>query len=133
MAKTMMGTAINSSPVVVFEAGAEIADARVKALAITNGKAVLPTAGGVVMGISTMETDEKVAAGDDIDVQIKDIGKWEVGEAIAVGDLLATDARGVAMKATSGQFIVGVAITAATGAGSLVQVQITKSGYKSAT
>lgn len=133
MAKTMMGTAINSSPVVVFEAGAEIADARAKALAIANGKAVLPTAGGEVMGISTMETDEKVAAGDDIDVQIKDIGKWEVGEAIAVGDLLATDAQGVAMKATSGQFIVGVAITAATGAGSLVQVQITKSGYKSAT
>lgn len=132
MAKTMMGTAINSSPVVVFEADAEIADARAKALAITNGKAVLPTAGGVVMGISAMETDEKVAAGDDIDVQIKDIGKWEVGEAIAVGDLLATDAKGVAMKATSGQFIVGVAMTAATGAGSLVQVQITKSGYNSA-
>lgn len=130
MAKTIMGTAINPSPVVVFESATAVTDARAKAFAITSGKAVLPTAGANVMGISEMETEESVAAGDDINIQIKDIGKWEAAEAIAVGDELATDATGKAKKATAGQFIVGVALTAATAAGSYVQVQITKSGYK---
>lgn len=130
MAKTMLGTAVNPSPVVVFPAGAEIADARAKALAIKDGKAVLPTAGANVLGISGMETDEAVLVNEDIDIQIKDIGKWEAAEAIAIGDELATDATGKAVKATSGAFIVGVALTAATAAGTLVQVQITKSGYK---
>ena len=60
----------------------------------------------------------------------KDIGKWEAAGAIAVGAELATDATGKAVAATSGAFIIGVALTAATTAGDLVQVQITKSGYK---
>lgn len=129
--KTVLGTAINTSPTVVFPAGAAITDARAKALAIGSGKAVLPTAGANVIGISGMETDEAVAEGDDIEIQIKDIGKWEAAEAIAIGDELATDATGKAKKAIAGQFIVGVAMTAASAAGTLVQVQITKSGYKS--
>ncbi len=130
MAKTILGTAINPSAVAVFSAGAKVEDARAKAFAIKDGVAVLPTAGANVMGISEMETEETVAAGEDIFIQIKEIGKWEAAEAIAVGDELATDATGKAVKAAAGQFIVGVALTAATAAGSLVQVQITKSGYK---
>ena len=131
MAKTMLGTAINPSPTIVLQAKEAIASgARAIALAVSTGKAAKPSAGAAVIGISGMETDDAVAAGDDIEIQIKDIGKWTAGEAIAVGDELATDAAGKAVKATAGDFIVGYALSAATAAGTLVQVQITKSGYK---
>ena len=130
MGKTYLGTTINSSPTVVFPAGADISGARCVALALSNGKLALPAAGAMALGISIGETDEDVAAGTDIDIQIKDIGKWMAGEAIAVGDELMTDAEGKAVKATSGKFIMGVALTAAATAGSLVQVQLAKMGYK---
>lgn len=130
MAKTYLGTTINSSPTVVFPAGADISGARCVALALSNGKLALPTAGAMALGISIGETDEDVATGTDIDIQIKDIGKWMAGEAIAVGDELMTDAAGKAVKATSGKFVMGVALTAAATAGSLVQVQLAKMGYK---
>lgn len=61
---------------------------------------------------------------------MKDIGKWVAGEAIAVGDELATDAAGKAVKATDGAFIVGIALSAAAKAGTVISVQLTKSGYK---
>lgn len=130
MGKTYLGTTINSSPTVVFPAGADISGARCVALALSNGKLALPAAGAMALGISIGETDEDVAAGTDIDIQIKDIGKWMAGEAIAVGDELMTDAAGKAVKATSGKFVMGVALTAAATAGSLVQVQLAKMGYK---
>ena len=127
---TVLGTAINPSPTVTMQAGAALGSARYLALAVTDGKLTLPTAGANVLGIAIGETDEAVAVGDDVDVQIKDIGKWTAGAEIAVGAELATDAAGKAVTATGGAFIVGVALTAASAAGSLVQVQITKSGYK---
>ena len=130
MAKTVLGTTINSSPTVVFPAGAAITGARYVALALSDGKAVLPAAGAMALGISIGETDENVAAGEDIDIQVKDIGKWMAGEAIDAGDALATDAEGKAVKATSGKFIMGVAMTSAAATGSLVQVQLAKMGYK---
>lgn len=130
MGKTYLGTTINSSPTVVFPAGADISGARCVALALSDGKLVLPEAGAMALGISIGETDEDVAAGTDIDIQIKDIGKWMAGEAIAVGDELMTDAAGKAVKAASGKFVMGVALTAAATAGSLVQVQLAKMGYK---
>ena len=100
------------------------------ALGLSNGKAVLPAAGAMALGISIGETDETVAAGEDIDIQIKDIGKWMAGEAIDAGDALATDAAGKAVKATSGKFIMGVALTSAAAADTLVQVQLAKMGYQ---
>ena len=85
-----------------------------------------------VLGISIGETDTNAAAGDEITVQIKDIGKWIAGEALAAGDELATDAAGKAVKASAGDFVVGTALSAASAAGSLVKVQISKTGYKPA-
>lgn len=127
---TYFGTSINESPTIVLEAGAEIKNAQGIALAITDGKAALPAAGANVIGLSLFTNDETIAAGDDVDIQVKDIGKWIAGEAIAVGDELATDAAGKAVKATSGAFIVAVALSAADEAGTVVQVQLIKAGYK---
>ena len=127
--KTILGTAINPSPTVILPAGADLTDVRYRALAVSGGKLVLPGAGVNALGLAIGETDD-VITGEDVTVQIKDIGKWEAAGAIAVGAELATDATGKAVAATSGAFIIGVALTAATTAGDLVQVQITKSGYK---
>lgn len=127
---TFIGSSINDSATIVLAAGADLTEARAIALAVEDGAVVLPEAGANVIGISLVETDETVATGDDVDIQIKDIGKWVAGEAIAVGDELATDASGHAVVATSGAFIVGVALSSAAEAGTWVQVQISKSGYK---
>lgn len=128
--KTYIGTTINPSPTVIFPANEAIAGARCVALALSDGKLALPAAGAMALGISIGETDTNVTAGTEITVQIKDIGKWIAGEAIAVGDQLMTDAAGKAVKATSGKFVMGIALTAAATAGSLVQVQLAKMGYK---
>ena len=61
---------------------------------------------------------------------IRHIGLIEAGEAIAKGDLLTVSTTGQAKKAASGNFILGIAMTAASAAGELVQIQITQSGYK---
>ena len=80
--------------------------------------------------MSLFTNDENVEAGGSLTVQVKDIGKWVAGEEIAVGDELATNAEGKAVKAANGAFIVGTALSAATKAGTVISVQLTKSGYK---
>ena len=71
-------------------------------------------------------------AGRDVDIQIKDIGKWAAGEEISVGTELATDVNGKAVAAKAGDFIVGVALSSAAKAGTWIKVQIIKAGYKPA-
>lgn len=129
---TYFGTSINESPTIVLPAGEKLENARGIALAISNGRAVKPVAGAHAIGLSLIETDETVEAGTDIDIQIKDIGKWAAGEGIAVGSELATDKDGKAVTAKAGDFIVGVALSSASGAGTWVKVQISKAGYKPA-
>ena len=124
------GTSINESPTIVLEAGKDIEGAQGIALAIKNGKAEKPTADANVIGLSLFTNDEKVKAGDDVDIQVKDIGKWIAGEAVAVGDELTTNAEGKAVKAAAGKFITAVDLRAATEAGSVVKVQLIKAGYK---
>ena len=126
---TYLGSSINESPTIVLPAG----DARAIALAIKDGAVIKPEAGAHVIGISLIETDETVDKGNDVDIQIKDIGKWVAGEEITVGTELAADAEGRAVPAKAGDFIVGVALSNASEAGTWVKVQIIKAGYKPAT
>ena len=91
---------------------------------------VKPEAGAHVIGLSLIETDETVEKGMDVDIQVKDIGKWVAGAEIAVGAELAADAEGRAVPAKAGDFIVGVALSSAAAAGTWVKVQIIKAGYK---
>jgi len=130
MASTYFGSSINESPVIVFPAGERLEDARGIALMIKDGAVVKPKAGTNVIGLSIIETDEIVEQGADVDIQIKDIGKWAAGAEIEAGVELATDANGKAVAAATGDFIVGIALSSATKAGTWVKVQITKSGYK---
>lgn len=129
---TYFGTSINESPTIVLPAGEELTDARGIALAIKEGAVVKPEAGANVIGLSIIETDETVKKGDDVDIQIKDIGKWVAGEEIAAGTELAADKDGKAVAAKDGDFIVAVALSSASEAGTWIKVQIIKAGYKSA-
>lgn len=130
---TYLGSSINDSPTIVLPAGDNIENARGIALAVKDGAAVKPEAGAHVIGISLIETDETVNKGTDVDIQIKDIGKWAAGEEITVGAELAADADGRAVAAKPGDFIVGVALSNASEAGTWIKVQIIKAGYKPAT
>lgn len=95
---TYFGTSINESPTIVLPAKEKIEGVQGIALAISGGQLTKPTAGANVIGLSLFTNDETVEAGDDITVQVKDIGKWIAGEAIEVGDELTTNADGKAVK-----------------------------------
>ena len=118
-----IGTQINQSPTITEKAGAEIADARCKIVKYDeNGDVVLAASGEVAVGITIIEdgVDDitgaesgKVAKGDDVTIQIKDIGLVKAGAAIAKGAEIASDANGCAVTATEGNFVIGTAKTAA--------------------
>ena len=131
-AATYFGISINESPTIVLPAGEELTNARGIAVAIKNGAVVKPAAGAHAIGLTLIETDETVEAGTDVDIQIKDIGKWVAGEKITAGTELATDTEGKAVAAKEGDFIVGVALNNAVEAGTWIKVQIINAGYKPA-
>ena len=130
---TYFGSSINDSPTIVLSAGDKLENARGIALAVKDGVAVKPEAGAHVIEISLIETDETVEKGMDVDIQVKDIGKWTAGEEITIGTELAADAEGRAVAAKAGDFILGVALSNASEAGTWIKVQIIKAGYKPAT
>jgi regulator of RNase E activity RraA len=127
------GTVINESPVIVGLAGAKLAGAEFLAAVFDeNGKiTTASTAGATAIGILPPEEGNK-SVGDTVTVQVKDISRWKAGEPFAAGDLLSTDANGKAVKATEGDFILAVALEAATAADNIISVQIIKAGYSPA-
>ena len=134
MNKTYLLASINNSPTVSIKAGADIDDVRFKAVKYdANGNAVLTsTAGEAFIGIALPTTGDavgKVKKGDDLDIQIKDMGMAVAGGAFAVGSPLAANNAGQLVKATAGNFIIGYALEAATQAGDIIPVQVAKGYY----
>lgn len=125
-------TTMNTSPTIAVEVGGELGDIRGKAVKFTDGTVRLPSAGEVPVGIVLFSEDESVKTGDEVTVQVKDIGKWKAGATVAVGDLLAADAEGLCQKATEGQYIFARALSAANAKNDLVTVQIINAGYEKA-
>ncbi|MCD7867663.1 MAG: DUF2190 family protein [Clostridiales bacterium] len=121
------GTLINESPVIVVQAAADMEKPQFLAVMIDG---TIATAGANAIGIITADAEDSVKDGDDLTVQVKDIGAWTVGEAVAAGDELTSDASGKAVKATSGSLITAVALEEATAADQRISVQIIKAGYK---
>lgn len=129
---TYTGTPINQSPTLIMEVKQAIEGANGKAVVLEDGKLKLAGAGENALGIILPENDV-IPAGEEVTVQIKDIGIWAAGGAIAIGDELTSDANGCAVKATTGNFITAIALTEALDAGTLVKCQFIKAGYKPAT
>ncbi len=129
------GVQINQSVTIVEQAGAEIADARNRIVAYDkDGNVVLAADGSAVLvGIALIEAgindisgveSGKVNVGDDVDIQIKDIGYVLSGGEIAKGDEV-TASSGLAVKAESGNYVVGIALSAVA-KDEYCRVQITK-------
>ena len=123
--------AINQSATIVGKAAAKLENPNLLAVKVdTNGAFALPAAGDLCIGIVLADSDT-IEAGDDVHVQIKDIGFWKTGAAVAAGAELAANAAGKAITATSGAFIMAIALEAASAADAIIKVQIVKAGYKS--
>lgn len=124
-----MYTMINESPTHEFTTAESLTGGAFTAVAL--GASGITTAGAssIPIGLLTADLELPIDAGEDVTVQIQGGGLWLAGESIAAGDLLAAGASGVAVKATSGQFIFAQALTAAN-TGETSQVQIVRGGFK---
>ena len=130
------GVQINQSVTIVAEAAAEIADVRNRIMKFDeNGKVVLATAGtDIPVGIALIEAglndisgkqSGMVAAGDDVDIQMKDIGVVLTGAAIKKGQEVTSGANGLAAAAAAGNYVLGFALANAE-ADQYLPVQIAK-------
>ena len=95
---TYLGTTINESPTITLPAGAKIEAAQGKAVIISDGTAKLATAGANAIGVIPLSEDEVIEQGEDVTIQVKDIGAWVAGEAISIGDELTSNATGQALS-----------------------------------
>ncbi len=124
-----ISTGINDSPVITGKATAAIENGAFLAAKFdANGGIVLAGAGENALGLLIATTPENVAAGEDVTVQIKDIGLWVTGDAISAGAELTPDANGAAVTAAVGNYVTAIALEAAAAAGQVIKVQIVKSG-----
>jgi len=126
------GTVINSSPTIAEKAGTDILEGQLLALKYNDlGEVVVcDTEGENVAGILMPDCSNVINKGDDVSIQIKDIGMAKSGAAIKKGDELMVDATGKLIPATAGKFIIGYALSSATQADEFISVDIRKSGYK---
>ena len=121
MAKNFNGVQINQSVTIVEKAGAEIADCRNRIMKYDeNGNVVLATAGtDIPVGVALIEAgynditgveSGKVASGDGVDIQIKDIGFVLAGAEIKKGQEVTAGADGKAVVASTGNYVLGIAL-----------------------
>lgn len=119
------GTQINPTATYSFKASAKLDDVRGKLVTVsTTGVALATGATSPIMGIAIISNDAPIAAGDDVDVQIKEIGYVKAGGTITAGALLTSDSNGCAVAATSG-YVIGQAMSDGV-AGDYIPVQIVK-------
>lgn len=136
MGRNFNGVQINQSPTIVEKAGADIADCRNRIMKYDeDGNVVLATAGtDIPVGIALIEAGQndisgvdsgKVVSGEDVDIQIKDIGYALAGADIAKGAEVAAGVEGKAAVAVSGDYVLGIALSTAV-EGSYIRIQIGK-------
>lgn len=129
------GSQINQSVTIAEQAGAAIDDVRNLILKYDENGDVVVAADGTapIVGIAIIEAgyndisgaeSGKVAKGDQVDVQIKDIGYILAGRAIKKGEEV-TAITGKATKAADGDYVIGVALSNAD-ENDYVRVQISK-------
>lgn len=122
------GTGINDSATIVAKASADITGGAFLAAMLTADGIAVAKAGEAAIGIMIPETDSP-KAGEDVNIQVKDIGLAMVGAAVNAGDLLASDASGKLVKAEKGDFIIAAALATTAASGQVISVQIIKAGY----
>lgn len=121
-------TGISSSATVTLPAGAELSGVNARAVKLTEEGLTLPGAGEDAIGIVLITEDETYKKGEDVTIQVKDIGVWKAGAEFSAGALLAVDAEGYCQEATAGQWIVGRALTVARAKGDIIRAQLIHAG-----
>lgn len=126
-----ISTGINDTPTIVGKAGIPLVNAALHAAKFNaQGEIVPAAAGDNAVGLFIASTPDNVAAGEDVTIQIKDVGLWVTGAAVLAGAEVAVNAAAQAITAAANAFIVGIALETATAAGQVIKVQIVKAGYK---
>lgn len=125
--KVYTSTQINPSPTISGEAGADIEDVRLKGVKHdAEGRIVLAdTAGEPVIGVAIITNLTDIKKGQDIDIQVKDIGAVLSGGVVTAGAELAVDANGSFTAAAAGQFVAAIALESGN-PGHVVRAQIVK-------
>ena len=119
------GTQINNTAVYVFKAAEVMEDPRCKAITVTaDGAKIATDATAPIMGVALITNDFPIQIGEDVHVQIKEIGLMELGAEVTPGQAVTAGAAGKGAVATTG-YAVGVAMSAGV-AGDKIPVQITK-------
>lgn len=125
----MFGTHVNTQPVVVETAKARIENADGKLVKIdTDGSVcICNVVGDSVFGIVRSEAKD-VESGEDVTVQVTAMGTVIAGDVFSKGDALTTNDKGLAIKASDGNYVFGMALEAATAANDVIKVLITHNG-----
>ena len=125
-----IGDSINASPTIAERAGAAIPGGAGLAVKYDANGYIVPcaTAGEPALGVIIMQQGD-VAVGDSVTVQIKDVATCVSGGAVSKGALVAVNASAQAVAAEAGDFAIGMALSGASAAGQMVQVQICKCGF----
>ena len=112
--KVIFGTTINDSATIAEVAGADIENGAGKAVKYDdNGNVVLAGGGELIAGVLLVQERTPVEKGDSVTVQIRYSAKVLAGGPVKKGEAVAVSADGTFVKATSGQYIAGYAITPA--------------------
>lgn len=127
MGKTYLSDQINTSATIIEKAGANIEDVRGLILKYDNNGDVVPasTEGEIAVGVGIITNSESINQGEDVDIQVKEIGLVKAGGTIAKGAEVMANTDGKAITATAGKFVIGTALEPAA-SGQLFYVQITK-------
>lgn len=126
------GASINQSPTVAEKAGEAISNGEFLSVKYNeDGNVVICNAeGDMAAGILLPETSKTINIGDDVTVQIKDIGLGMSGSKINKGEELTSDSKGRLISASSGNFVLGYAVSSSEKEDELIRIDIRKSGWK---
>ena len=136
MGTNFNGTMINQSVTIAEKAGADIADVRNLILKYDEDGNVVIAANGTapLLGLSIIEggyndisgaESGKVKKGDDLEIQIKDIGYAIASAEIKKGQEVTATTGGQAAVAKAGEYVIGVALNSVS-AGGYSRIQIAK-------
>lgn len=136
MGTNFNGTMINQSVTIAEKAGADIADVRNLILKYDEDGNVVIAANGTapLLGLSIIEggyndisgaESGKVKKGDDLEIQIKDIGYAIASAEIKKGQEVTATTGGMAAVAKAGEYVIGVALNSVS-AGGYSRIQIAK-------
>ena len=120
-----MSTQGNTTDLGICTAAANLSTSQFRFVKVTGNKQVnLCVAGDNAIGVLQNKPNTAQAAA----VTFAGSSKVVAGAAIAAGALIASDINGAAVAASAGNYIIGIALNAAGGAGELISVLLRPGG-----